>query len=73
MKFNDVIKKNHKEFLFGPKNLNLFLVKQLWWGPLKKTMVMEWWFCTRYERSRDKEHSQRYFNFLIFNDTSRDL
>jgi len=30
MTFNDVIKKNHKEFLFGPKKLNLFLVKQLW-------------------------------------------
>jgi len=25
------------------------------------------------QRSRDKEHSQRYFNLLIFKDTSRDL
>ena len=69
MTFNDVIKKNHKEFLFGPKKLNLFLVKQLWWGPLKKNgdgvMILQ--------GSRDKEHSQRYFNLLIFKDTSRDL
>ena len=69
MTFNDVIKKIIKnfflvlkiEFIFG-KTIMVRASKEKYGDGV---MILQ--------RSRDKEHSQKYFNLLIFKDTSRNL
>jgi len=68
MTFNDVIKKIIKNFFLVLK-IEFIFGKTIMVRASKKNgdgvMILQ--------RSRDKEHSQRYFNLLIFKDTSRDL